>query len=118
MDAAVIENYKQGLSEKHLKRERHVLLQDIYNLYNTEQETILRRIENWKRYIAYCKKNRVPKGVASEQKFKFYKEFLHKITIDRGGKTKPIWLLMSHLKNKDLYFVLSVCRDKANRGES
>lgn len=89
-----------------------MLLSDVYALYNTPHEALLRKTENWKRYRAYCVKHRLPKGTASEQRFKFSKHFLKPVPQNR------LWFFLSHIPTKDLYYILSVCRDKANRGES
>ena len=93
--------------------ERTDLFRQIYSFYDTVQEDNIRRKTNWKRYVAYLKENKLEHSKETLAKFKKSKSFLKKIT-DKSVAT--FWL--SHVETSDLWYVLSVCKDKSFRNES
>lgn len=92
--------------------ERGDVIGKIFELYDSEQERTLRKKENWKRYVSWLKQNKRKNEPHSINDFKKSKIFLRPFTI------KKLCFLISHLKTVDLYYVLSVCKDKYNRNES
>lgn len=107
-----IQNYLNNYNIPVKKRtsERAELIKELYTLYLADKTN--RRIANWKKYVAYCKTNKLPKGKESEAKFKKSKEYIKELSI------KSFCYLLSHIKTPDLYYNLSVARDKRNRGEN
>jgi len=93
--------------------ERIDILKQIYSFYDTEQEKIHTKKSNWKRYVQYLKSNKIHDSKEEQIKFKKSKMFLRKIT---DKSMASFWL--SHIPTKDLYYVLSVVKDKTFRNES
>lgn len=104
--------FKHFKIEKKKGSERNDVLKQIYSFYDTEQETILRKKENWKRYIKYLKDNKLQSSEEQIKKFKRNKLFLKKLS------SASIAFFLSHVKVNDLYYVLSVVKDKSFRRES
>ncbi len=94
------------------KSERAQVIKEIYSIYTSMGERKLRKIENWKRYCQWAKDNRVPKGPEGIKKFKKTEFFIKESNIG------SFCYFISHIKTKDLYYLLSVCKDKDNRGQS
>lgn len=97
------------------KSERAQVIKEIYQLYSSPLEAILRKKENWKRYITWLKL------------LKLDGDRMNNVTINRFKKTKlhlkPISItslcfFLSHMKTNELYFIKSECIDKNNRGYS
>ena len=102
--------------EKQKTSERAELLKEIFSIYTSKQQEHHRKKANWKRYVQWLKKNRTPESKENQTKFK-------KVKTKDGGfiKThniKSFCFLLSHLKTKDLYYVLSVGKDMENRNEN
>ncbi len=94
------------------RSERAFLIEEIYNLYTSKNQKLHRKKANWKRYIEYLKENRTPNSKENQEKFKKSKKFIKEHDIKR------FCFLISHLKEKDLYYVLSVAKDMENRNEN
>jgi len=94
------------------KDERKFLLKELYTLYTSQPEKIMRKKANWSNYIKYLKK--IKKADSQEQRdiFKMSRAFIKEVPENR------FWFFVSHVKTKDLYGVKSICLDKLNRGES
>lgn len=94
------------------KSERAELIKQIYEIYTSPHERILRRKENWKRYISWLKENKVPHTKEKVLEFKKNKKFI------KERNVKSICFFLSHIPTKDLYFIISQMKDKKNRGYS
>lgn len=92
------------------KNERRFILKQLDEIHHSEHERILRKKENWKRYIAYLKTVKQKDSAENRAIFKKGKTFLKEY--------KSLWYFLSHIPTKDLYAALSVAKDKINRGES
>lgn len=92
--------------------ERNDILRQIYSFYDTQKEDITRRKANWKRYIEFLKENRLSDNTENQTKFKKSKKFIKKIT------PGTLAYFLSHIPTKDLYYILSVAKDKSFRNES
>lgn len=92
--------------------ERNEIMQSLYGLYDTEKEAVLRKKENWRRYVHWLRKNRFRDTKERQSTFKRSKRFLKK------ASPKTIAIIVSHIATKDLYYILSVCRDLSNRNKS
>lgn len=92
--------------------ERNYIMQELYALYDSDKETLLRKKENWKRYVAWLRGQRVCDTKEKQEAFRKSKLFLKK------ASPKTLAFMVSHIKTKDLYYVLSVCRDRSNRNQS
>lgn len=101
-----------NLPQKKRGSERGDVIKEIYSLYTSQQEKDLRRKENWKRYVQWLKNNRRKHDSHAVNDFKKNKAFLREIELKR------FCFLVSHLKLEDLYYLSSIVKDKANRGES
>ncbi len=94
------------------KDERKFLLKEIYKLYSSDAERLLRKKKNWSNYIAHLK--RIKRAHTKEQTdiFRMSKAFIKEVP------EKRFWFFVSHVKTKDLYAVRSAMQDRINRGQS
>ncbi len=96
--------------EKVKGSERNSILKEIYTIYENDNSL---RIENWKRYCKWCREFRKKHDLKENHAlFKKSKKYLKKLT------PKQIAIKLSHIPTSDLYYIKSVCVDKANRKES
>lgn len=100
-----------GVSKKR-GSERNDVVRQLYQLYDSGQEDTLRKKDNWKRYVAWLKENKIRDSKELQEKFKRNKKFLKKIS------EKNFAFFLSHIPTKDLYYVLSICKDLAIRNKS
>lgn len=100
--------------EKPVKKgtERNDLFKQIYSFYNTGQEYTHRKKANWKRYVAYLKQNKIKDCKEEQVKFKKNKLFLKPMS---ERSMACFWL--AHIPTKDLYYILSVTKDRSFRNE-
>jgi hypothetical protein len=106
-------DYLQAIKTgKKERSERSMLLNDIYNLYDSEQETKLRKMDNIKRYKAFLRNNRERNTPDAQQRF--MKSAMYRKKLEKNR----FWFFVSHIPTKDLYFILSVCRDRHHLGRS
>lgn len=99
--------------EKKKGSERNDLMKQIYAFYDTEQEVVLTKRANWRKYIAHLKENKLKDSKEEQLKFKKSKLFIRKFS---DKSMASFWL--SHVKTPDLFYVLSVSKDKSFRNES
>lgn len=92
--------------------ERAEIIKDIYAIYTSSTQRVHRKKANWKRYVRWLKENRTPDSKENQLKFKKSKRFIKEHDIKR------FCFLISHLKEKDLYYVLSIGKDMENRKEN
>jgi len=93
------------------KSQRAELIKELYSLYCSPVQNKLRKIENWKRYVKYCKENKLNLK-ENVDKFRKNKLFIKILPI------KAFCFKTSHIKTQDLWYVLSVARDKNGREQS
>lgn len=106
-----IVNQKES-SPKKKGGERHALLGEIFEIYQSESERTKRKVENWRRYVAWLKSWRIPDSKESRKKFKRTKGFLKELPISGFAR------FISHIPTQDLYYVVSMSKDTSNRGFS
>jgi len=99
---------KERETNKPKLNERQFVLKEIYELYLKDESH--RKVANWKRFCSWCRTNK--KGKESLNEFKKSKQFIKPIS------AKLLAIRFSHLKVSDLYYMLSVAKDKKNRGEN
>lgn len=107
----ILKDYKKITFEQKSKKltERAEILKEIEDLcYSKEQIDIVKKA-NWKNYIQYLKDNKYRNSNEKIILFKKTKKYTKKI---------KIWFFLSHIPTKDLYFILSVVKDKVNRREN
>lgn len=96
------------------KEKREILMREIYDFYVAEYDK--RRKENWKRYIAYLKENRINEKTLGREKtfnkFKRTKKYIREISFD-----SMCWLLR-HIPLKDLPYFTSTGREFSHSGRS
>ncbi len=98
------------LPEKAKGSERNSVLRDIYMLYEKDE---FRKIENWKRYRRWCESTQKSASLKeSQDSFRKDRSFIKTFT------PKQIAIKLAHIPTKDLYYLRSECRDRANRKES
>lgn len=90
--------------------QRDVIMQDIYNIYISEKQRILRKKANWKRYIEYLKENRIKHSKVTIEKFRKSKHFIKELPIG------TIAIFLARYKVDRLYQILSECKDINSRG--
>lgn len=98
--------------EKLAKSERAQLIKEIYAIYTSPAERILRKIENWKRFCTFCRVIKKPDTIESRSLFKKGK------TIITEQSLKSFCYFTSHIPTKDLYYIKSMMNDSKNRGKS
>lgn len=100
-----------GVSKKR-GSERNDVVRQLYQLYDSSKEDTLRKKDNWKRYVVWLKENRFRDSKETQDRFKKNKKFLKKVSESNFA------FFLSHIPTKDLYYVLSVCKDLSQRGKS
>jgi len=93
-------------------RERSLILNDLYALYTSPQEKKLRAKANWVKYCSWCKEKRLPDSKTNQSFFRRSHHYIKEMPI------KTIAILLARLSVTDLFYVLSVAKDKAHRQES
>ncbi len=94
------------------KSSRAQITKEIYVLYTSDQEKLFRKKENWKRFIEHCKGQRLPfKEKTVQEAYKKSKVFIKEYDI------KTFCIRIAHIPSDDLYYVLSICKDKYHRNE-
>lgn len=120
--ADILKEYNKPKEQKGRKeQERDAPFNELYSLYTSVTQKELRRIENWKRYILWLKAHKIKHSKESVQKFRKTKSvsklyikgasFISELDV-RGFAVK-----ISHIKTDQLYYCLSIARDKDHRGE-
>ena len=110
--AEIIKLPEQSQSEKRPLRERAMLLNEIYELYSSLQDKKLRHIYNIELYKKWLQDKRIKHSPTNWELFRKSSNYVK--TIDIGSFA----IRLSHLKKpEDLYFLLSVAKDKYRRGE-
>ena len=87
------------------------LLKQIYSFYDTEQEVILTKKANWVRYVANLKLRKVKDSQEQQRAFKKSKLFIRKMS------PSSMAFFLSHIPTQDLWYVLSVVKDRSFRNE-
>ncbi len=101
--------------KKRKEQERDAPFNELYSLYCSQTQRFLRKKENWKRYRLWLMSNRTPHNPENVQKFKRVKSGINHF-IEEWGRT-TFAIKISHIKTPDLYYCLSIARDKENRKE-
>ena len=91
--------------------ERSDVVKQIFIIYTSLTEKKHRKIANWKRYCSWCKENKYPNTQTSRTLFRRSHNFLK----EKGIKEFCIFIAIFDLQQ--LYYILSVIRDKNNCGE-
>lgn len=98
--------------EEKIKSERASILKDLYALYTSPTERMLRRKENWKRYIKFLKYWKEADSDGQRKSFKKDPGFIKEMPV------KSFAIKLAHLNKSDLYYCLSVAKDTNNRNQS
>lgn len=96
--------------------ERDEPFNELFALYTSPVQRNLRRIENWKRYRLWLMSKRIPHNPENVAKFKKAKTGLNHFIQEFSVSTFAVKI--SHIKTGDLYYCLSIARDKEHRGYS
>ena len=116
---------EKDLKEKKKKRDggkRGICLQEIFDVYSDERQIILRKKENWRRYILFLKLNVHQKD--SKENQKLFKKWNPTDKEDKKRKfikevdIKGMAYFASHIPTDDMPFVVSIAKDKLARNES
>jgi Mg/Co/Ni transporter MgtE len=92
--------------------QRNDILRQIYSFYDSDREVFLTKKKNWKRYIEFLKENKIKDSKENQERFKKSKKFIKKMS------SSTVAYFVSHIPTNDLYYVLSVVKDKSFRNES
>lgn len=92
-------------------KEKDARLQ-VFELYCSESEKKLRKIQNWKRYVLFLKENGLKNTDEEQRKFKKNKRFVKEYSITQ------FCILTSHIPKDDWFYNLSIAKDRYNRNES
>lgn len=95
------------------KQKRDEIINELWALYLSEKEVRLRKIANWKLYCKWIKRNHFENTAYHQERFKKSSWFIKPQTL------KGMCIRLSHLKtSRDIHYVLSLCKDRHNRGQS
>lgn len=104
--ADALAKYKTNTQSK-FKSQRSEIISELYSYYKEDW-----RKNTWKNYIAWLKQNKIKHSGDAKKKFEASKSY-HKIfTI------KYFCVKLAHIPTEDLYYLISIAKDKANRNES
>ncbi len=103
----IAELLQQKTFVKTARSERADILKQIYPFY-----VLSTRKENWKRYIGWLKSNKTKNTKERVIQFKKEKSCL------KSRNEKSFVIMLSHIPTKDLYYLLSIAKDKDKRGEN
>lgn len=92
--------------------QRNDILRQIYSFYDSDREVFLTKKKNWKRYVEFLKENKIKDTKENQERFKKSKKFIKKMS------SSTVAYFVSHIPTNDLYYVLSVVKDKSFRNES
>ena len=92
--------------------QRNDILRQIYSFYDSDREVFLTKKKNWKRYIEFLKENKLKDTKENQDRFKKSKKFIKKMS------SSTVAYFVSHIPTNDLYYILSVVKDKSFRNES
>ena len=92
--------------------QRNDILRQIYSFYDSDREVFFTKKKNWKRYIEFLKENKIKDSKENQERFKKSKKFIKKMS------SSTVAYFVSHIPTNDLYYVLSVVKDKSFRNES
>ena len=92
--------------------QRNDILRQIYSFYDSDREVFFTKKKNWKRYIEFLKENKLKDTKENQDRFKKSKKFIKKMS------SSTVAYFVSHIPTNDLYYVLSVVKDKSFRNES
>ena len=92
--------------------QRNDILRQIYSFYDSDREVFLTKNKNWKRYIEFLKENKLKDTKENQDRFKKSKKFIKKMS------PSTVAYFVSHIPTNDLYYILSVVKDKSFRNES
>lgn len=104
---------QQSFFPKTDREKRNEAINELWVLYTSEKELRFRKISNWRLYCRWIKTNKFENNVYHQERFRKSSWFIKPQTL------KSMCIRLSHLKtSRDVYYVLSVCRDRHNRGQS
>lgn len=90
------------------RNQRRSLFRDLYPYYERDWKR-----QTWKNYQTWLRTNRLKDSKENQAKFKKSKMFYAKVT---PASLASFWL--SHMKTEELYYLISIAKDKENRKES
>lgn len=103
-----IEKIKLNIPEQKVLSERATLFKELYSYYEDSYKK-----NSWSNYIGWLKENHIKHSKDSVEQFK--KTKLHRKQIDIKSFCS-FWL--GFIKTKDLYYLISIAKDKQNRNEN
>jgi hypothetical protein len=92
--------------------QRDVVMQDIYAIYTSEKQRVLRKKCNWKKYCLWLRENKVKHSKVTIDEFKKSKHFIKELPIG------TIAIFLARYKVDRLYQILSEAKDINNRNGS
>lgn len=96
------------VEDKADKNQRRSLFRDLYPYYERDWKR-----QTWKTYNTWLRANRMKHSSVNQAAFKKTKLYFPKIT---PASLASFWLC--HMKTEDLYYLISIAKDKENRKES
>lgn len=91
---------------------RDVVMKDIYAIYASEKQRVLRKKYNWRKYILWLKENKIKHSSSAVEKFQKTKNYTKELPIE------TIAIFLARYKVDRLYNILSEAKDINNRGGS
>lgn len=91
---------------------RAELIKEVYAIYCSETQRLLRRKENWKRYVEALKATRTKDDQITRALFKRNKRFIKELPI------KTFCYFISVIPTDDLYYIISIAKDMNSRSQN
>lgn len=104
--ADALAKYKKQEKPK-FRSQRSEIISQLYEFYKADW-----KVSTWKNYVAWLKQNRIKNSEESRAKFKKSTSFFKMMTV------RYFCVKISHIPTEDLYYLISIAKDKQNRGES
>lgn len=104
--AEAIAQKKLEMGTQQMRSERADLLKQLYEFYEKDY-----KIQTWKDYVRWLKNERRKHGKETVAEYR-------KIAYKRISVKSFCSYWLSHIPTRDLYYLLSIARDKSNRNES
>lgn len=102
----------QSLLQVNTKKgsERTDVVRQIFEVYQSDRTG--RKIENWKRFCLFCREKKIKNTSDTRKAFKKTSLFI------RESTPRNLAVKLSHIPTQDLYYILSVSKDRLSRHES
>lgn len=104
------ESFKQKKSPR--GGQRAATIEEIYQIYISENQRIFRKKANWQRYCSWLRDNRISNSLDNQNKFRKTKLFI------KEHERRGFAVMLAPMKQSDLFYILSMAKDMENRNQN